>query len=114
MGHMKYERSKTGPCLLYNWDAGSLCCVMFLLQADDCLITERKEKVIEAKDRKTQLSDCKDFGEMMKYTGFCVERGDGGLHLTRPVQLQKFEDVFDLTTHQSNPKIPIEPTSVLS
>jgi hypothetical protein len=112
MDHMGYERSKADPCLFYCWEGGELS--LSLLWVDDCLMAGPKHKVMTAKNKMMSIFDCKDIGEMVEYVGCIIERGNGWLRMTQPLQLRKFQDEFDLETHRGNPETPAEPHSVLN
>ena len=112
MRYMNYERSKADPCLFFNWEEGELSLAM--LWVDDCLLMGPRRKVEKAKKRMMSVFDCKDIGEMKEYVGCVIERGNGWLRMTQPLQLRKFQDEFDLETQRGDPDTPAEPHSVLN
>ena len=87
---------------------------MILTWVDDCLIMASKETVLQTKNNLKKVFDCKDVGEMEEYVGCVIERGNGWLKMTQLLQLRKFQDEFDLSSHRGNPNTPAEPHSVLN
>jgi len=111
---MEYERSKADPCLQFKWEENSGL-IIWLTWVDDCLITGKKDRVIEAKRAMMSMFECDEVGELKEYVGCKLERNweEGWVKLTQPVMIQSFIDEFDLGDDKKFPNTPAEPGGIL-
>ena len=65
-----------------------------------------------AKKQLMNRFDYDKIGELTKYIGCKIDRGEGWMKLTQPVLLQSFEDEFDLLEVKT-PNTPAAPSEVL-
>jgi hypothetical protein len=111
---MGFNRSKVDPCLYFKWTQHSL--LVWVSSIDDCLVIGKAEGMKHTKNQLMEIFDCDEVGNMDKYMGCKIDRGDDEkgpyLKITQPVLLQSYHDEFNLPEGLV-PNTPAEPESVL-
>ena len=95
---LKYNRSKSDPCLHYKWiEEGKL--VVCLPWVDNCVVGDHGQDLQNKKEKMKKLFDCDNSGKVTEYIGTKVniDKDAKTIRLTQPVLIQSFEDEFGVT-----------------
>jgi hypothetical protein len=99
--------------LYYKWTVVGL--ILWVSWIDDCLVLGPAPEVAKAQKQMTDRFNRDVTGNMDEYVDRKLERNleAGSVRFTQPVQLQSFQDEFNLPKVKDKPNIPAEAGQVL-